>query len=111
VTWEQRVLAGDPKFEGSQSIPDFPAARYAELLGFKGIYCDDPDLVGSAWDEALSTGAPVVLEFKVDPEVPPLPPHITLEQARHMMQAMAKEPGRFEIMRKALSGKVAELTH
>jgi pyruvate dehydrogenase (quinone) len=111
VTWEQRVLAGDPKFEGSQSIPDFPAARYAELLGFRGIYCDDPDLVGSAWDEALSTGAPVVLEFKVDPEIPPLPPHITIEQARHMMQAMTKEPGRLEIMRKALSGKAAELTH
>jgi pyruvate dehydrogenase (quinone) len=48
VTWEQRVLAGDPKFEGSQTIPDFPAARYAELLGFKGVHCEDPDLVGSA---------------------------------------------------------------
>ncbi|HEV8250046.1 MAG TPA: thiamine pyrophosphate-requiring protein [Gaiellaceae bacterium] len=111
VTWEQRVLAGDPKFEGSQTIPDVPAARYAELLGFKGVHCEDPDLVGSAWDEALSTGAPVVLEFKVDPEIPPLPPHITLEQARHMMQAMAREPGRLEILRKALRGKATELTH
>ncbi len=27
VTWEQRVMSGDPKFEASQNIPDFPFAR------------------------------------------------------------------------------------
>src|SRR4051794_15805600 len=37
VTWEQRVLAGDPKLEASQVLPDFPYARYAELIGLKGI--------------------------------------------------------------------------
>ena len=35
VTWEQRALEGDPKFEASQEIPDFPYARYAELLGLR----------------------------------------------------------------------------
>ena len=39
VTWEQRVLEGDPKYEASQDIPDFPFARYAELLGLRGIRC------------------------------------------------------------------------
>ena len=29
VTWEQRAMEGDPKFEGSQDLPDFPYARYA----------------------------------------------------------------------------------
>ena len=46
VTWEQRAMSGDPKFEGSQDLPDFPYARYAELLGLKGIRVDTPDQVG-----------------------------------------------------------------
>src|SRR5919108_1239197 len=82
VTWEQRVLAGDAKLEASQVIPDFPYARYAELLGLKGIRVDHPDAVGDAWDEALAADRPVVYEAITDPEVPPLPPHITFEQAK-----------------------------
>ena len=41
--------------------------------------------MGAAWDEALASDRPVVLEFKTDPEVPPLPPHISLEQAKNFM--------------------------
>jgi pyruvate dehydrogenase (quinone) len=109
VTWEQRVLTGDPKFPGTQWIPDFPYARYAELLGFEGIYCDDGDEVGSAWERALAAGRPCVLEVKVDPEVPPLPPHITVEQAEKMAKAMVKgDPERTGVMEKSLFGKLAE---
>jgi pyruvate dehydrogenase (quinone) len=82
VTWEMRAQAGDPKFEASQSIPDVSYSRYAELLGLKGIYVDDPERVGPAWDEALAADRPVVLEAYADPNVPPLPPHITLKQAK-----------------------------
>jgi pyruvate dehydrogenase (quinone) len=82
VTWEQRAQEGDPKYEGSQVLPDFPYARYGELLGFEGIRVDDPDSVGAAWDEALGADRPVVLEAVTDPEVPPLPPHITFMRAR-----------------------------
>jgi pyruvate dehydrogenase (quinone) len=85
VTWEQRVMEGDPKFEASQSLPNVPYHRFAELIGLKGIYCDDPQRVGAAWEEALASDRPVVLEFKTDPEVPPLPSHITLEQAKQFM--------------------------
>jgi pyruvate dehydrogenase (quinone) len=90
VTWEQRVLSGDPKYPATQWIPDFPYHRYAELCGFKGIYCEDEDRIGAAWDEALGAGAPVVLEVKVSPEVPPLPPHVTTTQAKAMAEAMMK---------------------
>ena len=82
VTWEQRVMEGDPKYVASQEIPNFPYHKFAELIGFKGIYVDDPNRMGAAWDEALSAGRPVVLEVKTDPEVPPLPSHITFEQAK-----------------------------
>jgi pyruvate dehydrogenase (quinone) len=82
VTWEQRVMEGDPKFNASQQIPDVPYHRFAELIGLRGIYVDSPDRLGSAWDEALAADRPVVLEVKTDPNVPPLPPHITLDQAK-----------------------------
>jgi pyruvate dehydrogenase (quinone) len=82
VTWEQRVMEGDPKFNASQDLPNVPYHKFAELIGLKGIYVDNPERVGAAWDEALASDTPVVLEVKTDPEVPPLPPHITLEQAK-----------------------------
>ena len=88
VTWEQRAMSGDPKFEGSQDLPDFPYARYAELLGLEGIRVDRADQVGPAWDRALRAERPVVIEAVTDPEVPPLPPHITLEQAKAMSSAL-----------------------
>jgi pyruvate dehydrogenase (quinone) len=109
VTWEQRVLSGDPKYPGTQWLPDFPYARYAELLGFTGIYCDNGDDVGDAWQRALDAGTPVVLEVKVDPEIPPLPPHIRVQQAKKMAEAMVKgDPERAGVMEKALLGKLEE---
>ena len=109
VTWEQRALEGDPRFPGSQHIPDFPAARYAELLGLHGIRCEKGDDVAAAWKEALGAGRPCVLEVVVDREVPPLPPHITLEQAKKMGMALIGDKSRGRIMTGALRGKLAEL--
>jgi pyruvate dehydrogenase (quinone) len=109
VTWEQRVLEGDPKFPGSQWLPDFEYAKYAELVGLKGIYCDSGDAMRGAWEEALAADRPVVLQVKTDPEVPPLPPHITFDQAKKMAQAMAKgDPERAGVMEKSMRGKLAE---
>jgi pyruvate dehydrogenase (quinone) len=94
VTWEQRVLGGDPRFAGSQSLPDFPYAHYADDLGLLGIHVDAPEAVGPAWDRALSADRPVVLEAITDPDVAPLPPHITIEQARNFMSSvMAGDAG------------------
>jgi pyruvate dehydrogenase (quinone) len=90
VSWEMRIENGDPKFPASQDLPDFPYARYAELLGFKGIRVDDPDRIGSAWDEALAADRPVVYEAITDPDVSILPPHISFEQARNLMTALIK---------------------
>ncbi|HZQ66137.1 MAG TPA: thiamine pyrophosphate-requiring protein [Gaiellaceae bacterium] len=108
VTWEQRALAGDPKYPATQWIPDVPYHRVAELFGLKGIYCESKDAVGDAWAEALAADRPCVLEVKVDPEVPPLPPHIRTEQAKKMAKAMVKDPERVGVMEKSLRGKLAE---
>ncbi len=90
VTWEQRAMEGDPKFDASQQIPDVPYHRFAELIGLRGIYVDHPDQLGKAWDDALASDRPVVIEVKTDPEVPPLPPHITLKEASNLAKALAK---------------------
>jgi pyruvate dehydrogenase (quinone) len=82
VTWEQRALAGDPKFPASQEVPDFPYARFAESLGLMGVRVDRPEQIGDAWDRVLGADRPAVLEAVTDPNVPPLPPHITWEQAK-----------------------------
>ena len=109
VTWEQRAMSGDPKFEGSQDLPDFPYARYAEMLGLKGIRVDKPEAVAPAWEEALAADRPVVYEAVTDPEVPPLPPHITLEQAKALSSALlGGDPHAGRIVRQSFKQKVEE---
>jgi pyruvate dehydrogenase (quinone) len=90
VSWEQRVLTGNPRFEDSQELPDFSYAAYAELIGLKGIVVDDPRQVGDAWDMALRADRPAVVEFLTDPAVPPLPPHVKLEQIKDYLKALLK---------------------
>ncbi len=111
VTWEQRVLTGDAKLQASQRIPDFPYADYARSLGLHGIRVDSPDRVADAWEEALNAGRPVLYEAITDPEVPPLPPHIKLEQATSMAKALAQgDPHGGRIVSQSLKGKLKELT-
>ncbi|HXW07477.1 MAG TPA: thiamine pyrophosphate-requiring protein [Vicinamibacterales bacterium] len=90
VTWEQRALAGDPRFEATQQIPDFPYAGYAESLGLMGVRIDRPDQIADALDRVIHADRPAVLEAVVDPNVPPLPPHITLEQAKNFASSVLK---------------------
>lgn len=109
VTWEQRVMAGDPKFTGSQMLPDFPYAKYAESLGLRGIKVTDPGQISYAWDELLHTDRPAVLEAVVDPDVPPLPPHITFDNAVNYMKALINgDPDRGRIILQSIKQKVAE---
>jgi pyruvate dehydrogenase (quinone) len=109
VTWEQRAMEGDPKFEASQDLPDFPYGEFARMAGLGGVRVETPDDLGSAWDQALASDRPFVLEVVTDPDVPPLPPHITLKQAKAMTFALAKgDPDFGDIVRQTLKDKVAE---
>jgi pyruvate dehydrogenase (quinone) len=102
VTWEQRVMAGDAKFDDSQVVPPFPYAGFAESLGLKGIRVDTPDSIASAWDEALSADRPCVVEFVTDPEVPPLPPHITPDQATKFVKSLLHDPHRGRMLKQSM---------
>ncbi|MBM3113755.1 thiamine pyrophosphate-requiring protein [Pseudomonas arcuscaelestis] len=90
VTWEQRVMEGDPKFEASQNIPDVPYHLFAISIGLKGIFVDREEDVAGAWEQALASEVPVLIEFKTDPNVPPLPPHISLDQAKKFATTLLK---------------------
>ncbi len=110
VTWEQRAMEGNPKYAASQEIPDVPYARFAEMVGLQGMRVEEPGEIASAWETALAADRPVVLDVVTDPEVPPLPPHITLEQAKNFALAVAKgDPGRRGMIENSLRQKVAEL--
>ncbi|CUI88012.1 thiamine pyrophosphate-requiring protein [Achromobacter xylosoxidans] len=93
VTWEQRVMGGDPRFAASQWLPEFSYADYGRMLGLEGIRVTSPDEVGPAWDRALAAGRPAVLEVVTDPEMPPLPPHVSMKQFGAYMTALRKETG------------------
>jgi len=103
VTWEQRVMEGDPKFSASQTLPPFPYANYARLLGLEGIDVDKPEQIAGAIERGLSAGRPCVIEFHTDPEVPPLPPHISFDQARNFMRSVVKgDPGRWHMIKQSV---------
>ncbi|MDR0278065.1 MAG: thiamine pyrophosphate-requiring protein [Paucimonas sp.] len=88
VTWEQRVMEGDPKYSASQDIPDVPYHLFAISIGLKGICVERDEDVAAAWEQALASEVPVLIEFRTDPDVPPLPPHINLKQARQFAGAL-----------------------
>jgi pyruvate dehydrogenase (quinone) len=113
VTWEQRVMEGEPKFERSQQLPDVPYAKYAELLGLAGMRIERPDQVDSAWDAAFSADRPFVIDAVVDANVPTLPPWLHEEQEQKLSKALdAGDPDAAEVReqlgRQDIHGEAAE---
>jgi pyruvate dehydrogenase (quinone) len=100
VTWEQRATEGEPKFDASQVLPAFAYAEYAKLLGLRGIRVDRPQTVGLAWDEAFASDRPTLLEMVTDPNVPPVPPHVTGKQLRQYAAALLhRDPQALEVVK------------
>jgi pyruvate dehydrogenase (quinone) len=111
VSMEQRALAGDPKNPDTQTLPYMPAAEYAKLLGFEGIKVERPEDVGPAWDRALSADRPVLLEFRTDPEIVALPPHVKPSMLKKTLKGLASgDEDAVGIATKGFKGKLAEVT-
>jgi len=109
VTWEQRVMEGDAKFEASQDVPDFPYAEYAKMLGLAGVKVDKEEEIPTVIEYAFSQKKPVVLEAYTDPNVPPLPPHISFKQAKNFTEAVIKDPDTWEMIKQTWKEEVATL--
>lgn len=58
------------------AVPYVPAAEFARMLGLEGIKVEKPADVAPAWDHAMASDKPVLLEFMTDPKIPPLPPYV-----------------------------------
>jgi pyruvate dehydrogenase (quinone) len=102
VTWEQRGMAGEPKFERSQSLPDLAYADYAKLLGLDGVRVEQPEQIAAALDAAFRADRPFVIDVLSDPNMPPLPPHITRSQAQQYFKAIEAGDAEADAVRRAL---------
>jgi pyruvate dehydrogenase (quinone) len=110
VTWEMRAMEGAPKFTESQRLPDVSYEGFARSLGLHGVAVDKPDQVGAAWDQALAADRPTVLDFRTDPDVPPIPPHATFEQAKDAAKALLKgDANRWGVLKEGLMTKAREV--
>ena len=92
VTWEQRAMEGDPRFEGSQSIPYVDFAAYANLIGLKGIKVATASEIEGAWEEAFAADRPVIVDAITTPDEPPIPPHVTRAEAEALMKSVLADP-------------------
>jgi pyruvate dehydrogenase (quinone) len=90
VTWEMRAMEGDSRYAASQDLPEMDYAGFANLIGLAGVRVDKPENLGAAWDQAFASRMPFVLDAVVDPDVPPLPPHISLEEAKAFGMSILK---------------------
>jgi pyruvate dehydrogenase (quinone) len=110
VTWELRAMGGAPKFEESQTLPDVSYAAFARSIGLEGIEIEKPDAIAPAWDRALASELPVVLDVHCDPDIPPIPPHAEFEQLKDAAEAIIKgDPDAAGVVRKGLKTKAQEL--
>jgi len=110
VTWEMRAMEGAPKFTESQRLPDVSYEGFARSLGLYGVAVDKPEQVGAAWDQALAADRPTVLDFRTDPDIPPIPPHATFEQAKDAAKALLKgDENRWGILKEGLKAKAREV--
>lgn len=90
VTWEMRVMEGDPKLNASQDLPPFNYAGYADSLGLRGLAVRTPEDIHPALLAALASDRPAVIDVHSDPNIPPLSPHITLEEAKTFAESQLK---------------------
>ncbi|WP_163505874.1 thiamine pyrophosphate-requiring protein [Fodinicola acaciae] len=109
VTWELRAMGGSPQFLPSQKLPDFPYASYASSLGLRGLRVDEPDRVRGAWEEALASDRPCLVEFVTDPAVPPIPPHASWDQIEKAAESIARgDADRWQVMKEGVKSKMQD---
>ncbi|MGJ7908081.1 thiamine pyrophosphate-requiring protein [Actinopolyspora sp. H202] len=109
VTWELRALSGSPQFLPSQQLPEFGYARFAELLGLRGVRIEQPGDVRSAWQQAVRADRPCLLEFVTDPAVPPIPPEANWDQMENVAEAMLRgDPDAWSVVKEGVKSKAQE---
>lgn len=83
-------MQGEPKFDGSQVLPDFNYADYASSLGLIGIRVESPEQVETALEEAIHARRPVLIDAVSDPEIIPFTPSVAEKFANNIASAIQK---------------------
>ncbi len=110
VTWELRAMGGSPKLLESQDLPDMSYAGFASSIGLQGVTVTEPGQLADAWDQAFSASTPTVLDVHVDPNVPPIPPHASLQQMADTAEALFKgDADAWGIIKEGVKTKAQEL--
>jgi pyruvate dehydrogenase (quinone) len=108
IKWEQIVFLGNPEYGVDLYPIDFVKA--AEAFGIPGFSIDDPADCASTLETALSTPGPVVVEAVVDPNEPPMPGKVKMEQAIHFAEALLRgERDGAAIVKTVLKDRVREM--
>jgi pyruvate dehydrogenase (quinone) len=108
IKWEQIAQEGNPEYGVDLQPIDF--AMYARACGAEGFSVDDPKQIEATLREVLATEGPAVVECIIDPNEPPMPGHITVEQAKKFASAMARgDENRWDIVRTVIRDKVREV--
>ena len=102
------VLDGNPEYGCEFEPIDF--VKFAEACGAKGFNIENPKKCSSTLEEALNAPGPAIIEAVVDQFEPPLPPKITIKQAKQFAKSLIKgEPNREKIAWTITSDKVREI--
>ncbi|WP_141735987.1 thiamine pyrophosphate-dependent enzyme [Oligoflexus tunisiensis] len=88
IKWEQMVFLGNPEFGCELQPIDF--AAMARAFGVTAYTIEDPADCGRVLQEALMIQGPVLVEAVVDPLEPPMPAKISVTQAKHFAESLAK---------------------
>jgi pyruvate dehydrogenase (quinone) len=108
IKWEQLVMEGNPEFGVELQPIDFTA--FAKSCGAAGYTIEEPGEAEAVLREALAHPGPALIQAVVDPNEPPMPGKVTMQQALHFAQALAKgEHNRWDIIKTVLKDKVREV--
>ncbi|MDQ3742781.1 MAG: thiamine pyrophosphate-binding protein [Acidobacteriota bacterium] len=108
IKWEQIVFLGNPEYGCELQGINF--AQFAEACGGLGLHVERPEEIRPALEQAIRSGRPALVEVVVDPNEPPMPPKVTVAQAAHFAEALAKgTPGGGQIALTIFRDKLNEL--
>lgn len=109
IKWEQMVFLGNPEYGCELQPMDY--AMFAQACHATGFKLEAPESLEATLEEFLAAPGPAILEAKIDPHEPPMPPKITFEQARKFASSILRgEPNREKIVLTVLSDRVRKLT-
>jgi pyruvate dehydrogenase (quinone) len=108
IKWEQMAFEGNPQFGVELQPIDF--AAFAVSAGAAGFTIERPEDAAATLRRALDHQGPAVIQAVVDPNEPPLPGHVTTDQAIKFAEALVRgQKDAWEIIKGVVEDRVREV--